>query len=134
MLKGSAPRPFPLGRLYILLAVVASVHILALALQTGGALHWAKEVRDLCEAKGSGGPARFASVRCWTGIAARAAIVALCPLALGLAFGRALSWGTLFELEPGPATWAVSALMFGFLRNAARLAWIRGPAGFRRSR
>ncbi len=134
MLDGSAARPFPLGRLYILMAVVALVHIIALALQTGGALRWGKEARDRCEAKGSKGPLRFAAFRCWSGIAVRAIIVALGPAALGLAFDRSLSWRMLFELEPGLATWCLSALLFGFLRNAARLAWIGGPAGFRRSR
>lgn len=134
MLDGSAPRPFPLGRLYILMAVVAMVHVLALALQTGGALRWAKEVRDKCEAKGTKGPARLASVRCWAGIAIRAAFALFVPSAIGSAFGRALSWKILFELEPGLATWFLSALMFASLRNAARLAWIGGPAGFRRSR
>jgi CubicO group peptidase (beta-lactamase class C family) len=134
MLEGSAPRPFPLGRLYILMAVVALVHVLALALQTGGALRWGKEVRDKAEAKGSRGPLLFASFRCWAGIAARAAIAAFLPAAIGLAFGRVLSWRTLFDIEPGLATWCLSALMFAFLRNAARLAWIRGPANFRRPR
>jgi hypothetical protein len=134
MLEGSAPRPFPLGRLYILLAVVALVHVLALALQTGGALRWSKEVRDKSEAKGSRGPLIFASFRCWTGIAARAAIAAALPFAIGLAFGRVLSWKTLFDLEPGLAAWCLSALMFGFLRNASRLAWVRGRANFRRPR
>jgi CubicO group peptidase (beta-lactamase class C family) len=134
MLDGSSPRPFPLGRLYILMAVVALVHVIALALQTGGAVRWAKEVRDKCEAKGARGPARFAALRCWSGIAIRAAVAVFIPAAIGSAFGRALTWKTLFQLEPGLATWCLSALMFAFLRNAARLAWIRGPAGFRRSR
>jgi hypothetical protein len=134
VLEGGAPRPFPLGRLYILLAVVAFVHIFALALQTGGALRWAKEVRDKTDAKGSKGPFFFALLRCWTGIALRAAIAVFCPLAIGFAFGRVVSWSTLFELEPGLAAWCLFACMFGFLRNAARLAWIRGPVGFRRPR
>jgi CubicO group peptidase (beta-lactamase class C family) len=134
VLEGGAPRPFPLGRLYMLLAVVAFVHIFALVLQTGGALRWAKEVRDKTEAKGSRGPSIFASIRCWAGIAIRAAVVAFCPVAIGFAFGRAVSWPTLFELEPGLAAWCLFACIFGFLRNAARLAWIRGPVGFRRPR
>ncbi|MGA2547881.1 MAG: serine hydrolase domain-containing protein [Rectinemataceae bacterium] len=134
VLEGGAPRPFPLGRLYILLAVVAFMHIFALALQTGGALRWAKEVRDKSDAKGSKGPFFFALFRCWTGIAMRAAIAVFCPLAIGFAFGRVVSWSTLFELEPGLAAWCLFACMFGFLRNAARLAWIRGPVGFRRPR
>jgi hypothetical protein len=133
MLEGSAPRPFPLGRLYILLAVVAVMHILVLAIQTGGAVRWAKEARDKAEAKGSNGPVRLASFRCWAGIAIRVAIFAACPAAIGLVFARVVSWKTLFELEPGLAAWCLSALMFAFLRNTARLVWIRGPAGFRRS-
>lgn len=134
ILDGSAPRSFPLGRLYILLAVVAVVHLFALALHAGGALRWAKEVRDRGEALGSAGPYRFASFRCWLGLAARAAIALSCPAAVGLAFGRAVSWPILFELEPGLAAWCLSACMFGFLRNAARLAWLRGPAVIRRFR
>ncbi len=134
VLEGGAPRPFPFGRLYMLLAVVAVVHVFALALQTGGALRWAKEVRDKVEAKGSRGPSIFASLRCWTGILARVAIAAFCPVLVGFAFGRAVSWPTLFDLEPGLATWFLFACMFGFLRNVSRLVWLRRPAGFRRPR
>ena len=134
VLEGSAPRPFPFGRLYMLLAVVAVVHVFALALQAGGALRWAKAVRDKVEAKGSRGPSIFASLRCWTGILVRAVIAAFCPVVVGLAFGRAVSWPMLFDLEPGLATWCLFACMFGFLRNASRLVWLRRPAGFRRPR
>ena len=134
VLEGSAPRPFPLGRLYILLAVAACVHLLALALQTGGALRWAKEVRDRSEAKGGSGPSRFAAFRCWLGIAIRVGIALTCPLAVGLVFGQAVSWNALFSLEPSLAVWCLSACMFGFLRNAARLAWLRGHLSIRRPR
>lgn len=134
MRDGSSARPFPLGRLYILLAVVAFVHVFALVVQTGGALHWSKEVRGKAEAKGSKGPLRFAIFRSWLGIGLRAAIVVLCPYAVGWAFGRSISWSLLIKLEPGLAAWFLAACAFGFLRNAARLAWMRGPAGFRRSR
>jgi CubicO group peptidase (beta-lactamase class C family) len=134
MQDGSSPRPFPLGRLYILFAVAAVVSILALILQTGGALRWTKEVRDKAEAKGARGPIRFAIFRCWLGIAARAAIAAYFPAALGLAFSRVITWKLLLQLEPGLAAWCLVVCAFGSLRNAARLAWIRGPAGFRRAR
>jgi len=132
ILQGSAPRPFPLGRLYILLAVIAVVHVFALALQTGGALRWAKEVKDKAEASGSFGPFRSAAFACWSGLALRVAIVLACPYALGLALSRAMSWRAIFELEPGLATWCISACMFGFLRNATRLAWLRAQGGFGR--
>jgi len=128
---GAAARPFPLGRLYILLAVVAVVHLLALMLQTGGAITWAKEARDKAEAKGSRGPIRLAKIRGWAGIALRAAIVAVCPLAIGLAFGRNISWKILLQLEPSLAAWCLFACLFGILRNAARLAWIYGASGSR---
>jgi CubicO group peptidase (beta-lactamase class C family) len=134
MQEGSSPRPFPLGRLYILLAVVAVVGILALLLQTGGALRWTKGVRDKAEAKGTRGPIRFAILRCWAGIALRGGIVAFFPIAVGLAFGKAVSWKILMQLEPGLAAWCMIVCVLGALRNAARLAWIRGPAGFHRSR
>lgn len=131
MSDGSAARPFPLGRLYILLAVVASVHVLALILQTGGAPNWAKEVRDKAEAKGASGPIVFASLRSWSGIALRLGLIALCPYAVGLAFDRVVTWPLLFQLEPAFAVWILAACLFGLLRNAARLAWMRLPAGFR---
>jgi len=131
---GSAVRPFPLGRLYILLAVVAAVHLFALILQTGGALQWAKEAKDKAEAKGVVGPVVFAAFRAWFGIAARIAIVVLCPYAVGLAFGRVVTWPLLFQLEPALAVWCIGACLFGCLRNAARLAWMRLPSGFRRLR
>jgi CubicO group peptidase (beta-lactamase class C family) len=134
MLEGSSPRPFPLGRLYILLAVLAVVGIFALVFQTAGALRWTKEVRDKAEAKGTRGPIRFAIVRCWSGIALRAAIAVFCPILVGFAFERAISWKILMQLEPGLAAWCLIVWALGILRNAARLAWIRGPAGFHRSR
>jgi CubicO group peptidase (beta-lactamase class C family) len=134
MQEGSSPRLFPLGRLYILLAVVAIVGILAQVFQIGGALYWTKEVRDKAEAKGARGPIRFAILRCWIGIVVRATIVVLCPIVVGLAFERAVSWKILMQLEPGLAAWCMIVCVLGVLRNAARLAWIRGPAGFRRSR
>jgi len=130
--EGSSPRLFPLGRLYILLAVVAVVFILALVFQIAGALYWTKEVRDKAEAKGTRGPIRFAIFRCWIGISLRMGIIALCPVAIGLAFERAVSWKILMQLEPGLAAWCMIVCVLGILRNAARLAWIRGPAGFHR--
>ena len=131
---GSSARPFPLGRLYILLAVVAAVHLFALILQTGGALQWAKEAKDKAEAKGTTGPVVFASFRSWFGIAVRIAIAWLCPRAVGLAFSRVVTWPLLFQLEPALAVWCLGACIFGCLRNAARLACMRVPSGFRRSR
>jgi CubicO group peptidase (beta-lactamase class C family) len=134
ILEGSAPRPFPLGRLYILLAVVAVVSIFALVFQTSGALRWAKEIRDKAEAKGSRGPIRFAIFRSWSGIIVRVLILALLPAILGLAFEKTVSWRTLMQLEPGIVAWCMIICVLGALRNAARLAWIRGPAGFHRVR
>jgi CubicO group peptidase (beta-lactamase class C family) len=134
MQEGSSPRPFPLGRLHILLAVVAVVSILGLVVQTGGALHWTKEVRDKAEAKGTRGPIRLAVLRCWSDIVLRVAVAVYFPAAVGLAFGRAVSWNVLFMLEPGLAAWCLIICAFGALRDAARLAWIRGPGGFIRSR
>ena len=131
---GSSARPFPLGRLYILIAVVAAVHLFALILQTGGALQWAKEAKDKAEAKGTVGPVVFAAFRSWFGIAARIAIVMLCPGVVGLAFGRMVTWPLLFQLEPALAVWCFGVCLFGCLRNAARLAWMRLPSGFRRTR
>jgi hypothetical protein len=64
----------------------------------------------------------------------RVAVAVYFPAAVGLAFGRAVSWNVLFMLEPGPAAWCLIICAFGILRDAARLAWIRGPAGFIRSR
>ena len=128
MQEGSAPRPFPLGRLYILLAVVAAVSVLALVSQTQGALRWAKEVRDKAEAKGSRGPIRFAVARCWVGIACRTLVVVLFPSVIGLVFDRSLSWKALIQMESGLAAWLVILCVLGALRNAARLAWMRGPS------
>jgi len=133
MLEGSAPRPFPLMRLYILLAVIAAVHLLVLAIQTGSALSWAKEVKGQSEAKGVPGPIRFARFRAVLGIPMRICLVLVAPAALGYAFARTITWKVAFALEPGVMSWFVSACFFGLLRNTARLAWLRGaplpPAG-----
>jgi CubicO group peptidase (beta-lactamase class C family) len=134
MRDGESSRPFPLGRLYILLAVVAIVHLLALVLQTGGALAWAKGARDKAEAKGSRGPILFARIRCWVGIALRIGIVLLCPIAVGLAFGRGVSWRSLLQLEPSLAVWCLFACLFGVLRNISRLTWLGGASGIKRLR
>jgi CubicO group peptidase (beta-lactamase class C family) len=127
MQEGSAPRLFPLGRLYILLAVIAIVHILALALQTGGALSWAKDVKGKADAAGGRAPVVFAIVRSCFGVAVRIALAVAAPIALSALFGRRVTWTVAFALEPGIAAWAVAVLAFGSLRNVARLAWLKGP-------
>ncbi len=129
---GSTGRPFPLGRLYILLLVVAAVHLVGLGSQTGGALAWARDIKCRTEAKGTRIPLRFAILRSWLGIALRAAIAVLAPLALGLAFDRSIGWRLLFDLEPGAAAWCLSACFFGVVRNVARLSWL-GRAGIPRA-
>ncbi|MDA8427293.1 MAG: serine hydrolase [Treponema sp.] len=133
MLDGGTPRPFPLLRLYILLAVIATVHLIALAIQTGGALRWAKDVKGRSEAKGVPGPIRFARFRAILGIPLRVFLVAALPWSLGHIFDRSVSWRVAFALEPGVVSWFVAACFFGLLRNTARLAWLRGaplpPAG-----
>jgi hypothetical protein len=122
--EGSTTRPFPLGRLYILLLVVAAVHLIALGTQTGGALGWARDVRGRAEARGARLPFRFAALRSWVGIAVRAAIAVLAPAAIGLAFDRSVGWRTIFALEPGAAAWCLTACFFGAMRNVARLSWL----------
>jgi Beta-lactamase class C and other penicillin binding proteins len=134
MLEGSSPRPFPLGRVYILLAVVAAMQLLALIVQTGGALPWAKEVRDRVEVKGAPGPRRFAAFRCALGIAVRLALAIVLPYALGRALGRSIGWSLLLEAEPGLAAWCLAACLFGILRNAARLSWLYSRSGSTRLR
>jgi CubicO group peptidase (beta-lactamase class C family) len=134
MLEGECPRPFPLARLYILLAVMAAVHLVVLAAQAGGALRWAKDVKGKADAVGAPGPIRFAIARSIFGLLARIAAFAFAPAALGYVFHRSLGWAMAFALEPGIAAWFASACFFGSLRNAARLAWLRGAASFRRSR
>jgi CubicO group peptidase (beta-lactamase class C family) len=133
MLEGGAPRPFPLLRLYILLAVIATVHLIVLAIQTGGALRWAKDVKGRSEAKGVPTPIRFARFRAILGIPLRVGFVAALPWALSHVFDRDVSWRVAFALEPGVMSWLVAACFFGLLRNTARLAWLRGaplpPAG-----
>jgi hypothetical protein len=125
--KGSSDRPFPLGRMYILLAVMAGVHILALLIQIAAALSWARDVRCKVEAVGTKGPLRGAAALSWLGIAVRIALVAFAPAGLEAIFHRVMTWDTAFALEPGLAGWAMAALCLGGLRNAARLAWLGGP-------
>jgi CubicO group peptidase (beta-lactamase class C family) len=127
MFEGSSDRPFPIGRLYILLAVAAVVHLLALLLQTGGALNWSRDVRCRVEAAGSSGPLHFARARNWFGIAVRLAVASFVPLSLGMVFGRRVTWPMAFALEPSLASWLLAAVFFGVMRNVARLAWLRAP-------
>lgn len=132
--EGSTSRPFPLHRLYILLLVVAAVHLVALGIQTGGAIGWARDVRGRAEARGTRLPVGFAALRSWTGIAVRAAIAFLAPMAIGLAFDRSVGWRTLFALEPGAAAWCLTACFFGVMRNVARLSWLGRPTFIPRPR
>jgi CubicO group peptidase (beta-lactamase class C family) len=134
MRDGSTTRPFPLHRLYILLFVVAAVHLVALGAQTGGAISWARDVRGRAEARGTRLPVHFAAARSWTGIALRSAIAVLAPAALGLAFDRSIGWGAVFDFEPGAAAWCLSACFFGVMRNVARLAWLGKPTFVPRGR
>ncbi|HET7839554.1 MAG TPA: serine hydrolase domain-containing protein [Rectinemataceae bacterium] len=134
ILEGQTERPFPLGRLYILLAVMAAVHLIVLSAQTGGALRWAKDVKGRADAVGAPGPIRFAVARSILGLALRVAVFSLAPAALGILIHRRLAWGTAFALEPGIAAWFASACFFGALRNVARLAWLRGARSVRRQR
>jgi CubicO group peptidase (beta-lactamase class C family) len=134
MIDGSVARPFPIGRVYILLAVIAVVHLFVLALQTGGALSWAKEARDKVEASGGRGPLIFATFHSWFGIAARVALALAAPRLMSLAFGRMVSWRTAFTLEPGLAAWFAAACFFGILRNAARISWLGSSRSPRRAR
>lgn len=123
---GESPRPFPLIRLYLLLAIVAVVQLLALIVQTADALGWARDVRCRVEASGSEGPRRLALFLQWLGIAARAALVLALPAILRLVLSRSLSWADLFSLEPSFAAWFLTVAVFGALRNAARIAWLQG--------
>lgn len=127
MTEGASDRPFPIGRLYILLAVVAVVHLLALLLQTGGALNWSRDVRCRVEASGTNGPLNFARARNWVGIVARLAIAVFVPMVLSAVFGRSMSWAMAFAIEPSLTGWLLAAIFFGIMRNVARLAWLRAP-------
>ncbi len=126
IMQGQADKPFPLVRLYMLLGIMAAVHLLVLTFQTGRALGWARDARCRAEASGSNGPIRFAAAQTITGILARIALIALAPYLLGQVFGREVSWSTAFSLEPGLAAWFMAVTVLGSLRNAARLAWLRG--------
>jgi CubicO group peptidase (beta-lactamase class C family) len=130
MMEGSAARPFPVGRLYILLAVTAAVNFAGLVYQTGAARRWAKYARDKAEARGSRGPLVFATVRTCVGLAVRIAVACAVPIAFGLIIGKAATWKTVFDAEPGIAAWCASACFFGALRNFARLSWLIGRVPF----
>lgn len=133
MTEGSAAKPFPVGRLYILLAVAAAVNCAGLVYQTGAARRWAKYARDKAEARGSRGPLVFATVRTCVGLAVRLAVAHAFPAALGLILGKAATWKTAFDAEPAIAAWCASACFFGALRNIARLSWLVGRVPFPQS-
>jgi CubicO group peptidase (beta-lactamase class C family) len=123
--EGSAARPFPLMRLHVLFLVVAIVHVIALALQTGGALGWAKEVRDKADARGAKTPIALAAIETGLDILLCAAALAFAPRLISLGFGQAVTWRSAFTLEPGLAAWCSSACFFGLLRDVARLSWLK---------
>jgi hypothetical protein len=128
MFEGSVARPFPLGRLYILMAVMATVHLVVLALQTGGAIGWAKDVHGRVEARGSKGPLVFALVHSWFGVGLCVAVAFFAPDVVSFCLKRTVSWQSAFTFEPGLAAWCASACFFGLLRNVARIAWLSGSS------
>lgn len=127
IVKGEAARPFPFGRLFILLGVMALVHLFALAVQTGAALSWARDIRGRVEAAGSRAPLGLAIFFSVLGILVRLGLLALFPRAAALLLGQPLPWSAAFALEPGLAAWFMAALVGGMVRNIARLAWLKGP-------
>ena len=128
LFSDSTKPPLPLGRFFILLAVIASVHIIFLSTQTGNALSWARSARGRADAKGSSGPLLFARLRCALGLAVRFFLVLATPTLVAFLLGRDLDWGLLFDREPGLSGWFFAAISIGSLRNVARLSWLRGPS------
>lgn len=128
LFDASTERPFPLGRLYVLLAVMAAVHLIALAAQTGGALGWARDVRGKADAAGSDGALHFARLRTLAGIVLRIGALVVAPFMLTLVVHHSITWSDIFTLEPDLGGWFVAAMAFGLLRNVTRLAWLRGPS------
>jgi hypothetical protein len=61
------------------------------------------------------------------GIAVRLAIIIFLPRGVAIVYGHPLPWPQAFALEPGLAAWIMAALVAGMVRNAARLAWLKGP-------
>jgi len=127
--EGSAARPFPLMRLHLLLLVMAFVHVAALALQTGGALGWAKEVRDKADARGARSPIVLAAVGTGLDIALCVAALVVAPRLMSLGFGQTVTWGSAFALEPSLAAWCSAACFFGLLRDISRLSWLKSSRG-----
>jgi hypothetical protein len=80
------------------------------------------------------GPVVFAIFHSSLGIALRILFVVFTPRVISLCFGRTVTWKIAFSLEPGIAAWCISACFFGVLRNAARIAWLKGAVAFRRVR
>jgi len=127
MFDGESWRLFPFGRLFVLLAVIAAVHLIVLAAQTGDALRWSRLVRGRAEAAGERGPLAIALLRCICGILFRILLLFITPFVLSSFLGRELSWSLTFGIAPDVAGWYCAALAFGSLRNVTRLAWLRGP-------
>lgn len=125
--KGEAARPFPFGRLFILLGVMATVHLFALAIQTGAAIAWARDIRCRVEAAGSRAPLGVAIFFALLGIAVRLGLLVFLPRLASYLLGQPLPWLSAFALEPGLAAWILTALVGGIVRNLARLAWLQGP-------
>jgi CubicO group peptidase (beta-lactamase class C family) len=128
LLADATEPPLPLGRIYILLAFIAAMHIIVLSTQTGGALSWAREVRGRADATGRPSPITWARLRCFVGIALRLLLILAAPFAATLYLGREASWSFLFDREPGFAGWFIVAMALGALRDVARLSWLRGPS------
>ncbi|HOV94132.1 MAG TPA: serine hydrolase domain-containing protein [Spirochaetales bacterium] len=125
MFSGSSPRLFHVHRALILVGTAILLYCITLFLQTSNADSWAKTIVEHQETGARPHYYKLVAVRTALGGLIRFVLLTGAPLLTGAVIGRTLSYFDFLALEPGSMTLLVLAFFAGFLRNVARLVWLR---------
>ncbi|HPS15487.1 MAG TPA: serine hydrolase domain-containing protein [Spirochaetales bacterium] len=125
LFSGSSARLFHVHRALILVGIAILLYCVTLFVQTSNADSWAKTVIERQE---TGAPRHYRAliaIRTTLGGLIRVVLLIGAPLLVGAVIGRTLSYLDFLALEPGSMTLLVLAFFAGFLRNVARLVWLK---------
>ena len=124
LFEGESGRPFPTQRAQLVLGFIFIIYLLNIILQTLVSYSWARNLLKYRETGISQLYARFVILRTIIGLVLRILIVLLAPLAIGALVGWQVTYQEIIAFEPGVSTMLMTALLFGALRNIARLVMV----------
>jgi hypothetical protein len=134
MFSGSSPRLFHVHRALILVGIALFLYCVTLFVQTSSAHSWAKTIIERQETGARRSYHALVALRTSFGALIRALLMIFAPVLTGALIGQTLSYYDFLALEPGLATLLVIAFFAGFLRNVARLEWLRRTRPYARQR